>query len=68
MKPALVRFKGNTNEEIIHGKIYKAYSLDYWNNELKCLYIKDETGEISGWHDLDEFEVIEDKDNVISFS
>lgn len=40
--------------------------MDYWDNELKCLYIKNETGEITGWHDLDEFEVIEDKDNIIN--
>jgi len=66
MKPALVKYKGKTSKEKINGRSYRAYALDYWNNELKCLYIRDETGEITGWHDFDEFSVLEDIDNVVN--
>ncbi|RQD71340.1 MAG: hypothetical protein D5S00_02315 [Tindallia sp. MSAO_Bac2] len=66
MKPAIVKYEGKTTKEKINGRSYKAYALDYCNNELKCLYIKDETGEITGWHDFDEFDVLEDIDNVVN--
>ena len=65
-EPATVRYVGETTESIIHGKLYKALFIEYWEAEREKLIVLDETGWINNWYLLEDYEIIEDKDNVLN--
>ena len=67
-EPATVRYVGETTESIIHGKCYKAFFIEYWEAEREKLLVVDETGELDDWYLLEDFEILEDKDNVLNFN
>ena len=48
------------------GKIYNAYFLEYWQGNRDSLYVKGEDGEINDFVPLADFEILEDKDDVLN--
>ena len=67
-KPAIVKYLGETNENLIHGKQYQAYFVEYWETERNNLHVLDESGEINYWYELEDFEIIEDKDSLLNLN
>jgi hypothetical protein len=74
-EPALVRFIGNERDYIrsdaglpsfIAGHTYKAYLLDIWEGEWENLNVEDETGRVTNFNLLSDFEVIEDYGDILS--
>ena len=65
-EPATVRYLGKSTDNIVHGKCYKAFFIEYWEAERENLHVLDETGEIKYWYLMEDFEIIEDKDNVLN--
>ena len=68
-KPALVKFIGDSkqyNDLVKTGDEYYAFFLEHWGNERSNLNVLDKSGDINDWYRLDDFEVIEDKDNVLN--
>lgn len=75
LKSAIVRFVGNQDNcklgcsekyRFINGHLYNAYFLEYWQGERTNLHVKGEDGEVSDFNPFDDFEVIEDCDNVLN--
>lgn len=75
LKSAIVRFVGNQDNckldrsekyRFINGHLYNAYFLEYWQGERTSLHVKGEDGEVSDFNPFDDFEVIEDCDNVLN--
>lgn len=69
MKPAKVRFIGDDNYHEGHftrGQVYDAYFLEYWNGLRNSLHVMDNEGNIQDFKPLEDFEVLEDPDNLLS--
>ncbi len=65
-KPAQVKYIGSSSEKFTNGKTYNAYFLEYWQGERNSLHVMDNSGEISDFNPFEDFEVIEDTDNVLN--
>ena len=65
-KPAQVKYIGASSEKFTNGKTYNAYFLEYWQGERNSLHVMDNSGKISDFNPFEDFEVIEDEDNVLN--
>jgi len=68
-KPALVKFIGNSkeyNNQVITGNEYLAFFLEHWGEKRNNLHILDESGEVNYWYKLEDFEILNDSDNVLN--
>lgn len=52
--------------QFIFGHLYNAYFLEYWQGERTSLHVKGEDGEVSDFNPIEDFEIIEDCDNVLN--
>ncbi len=69
MRPAKVRFIGDDYRHEGHftqGQVYDAYFLEYWNGLRNSLHVMDNAGNIQDFKPLEDFEVLEDPDNLLS--
>ena len=48
------------------GQIYEAYFLEYWQGKRTSPLVKDNSGEITNFNPLEDFEIVEDCDNVLN--
>lgn len=64
--PAKVRYIGPPSEEFTQGEVYSAYLLEYWQGERNSLHVKGNSGRISDFNPFEDFEVVEDDDDVLN--
>ena len=71
-RPAIVRFIGDeestmcySGHELKHGHHYLAFFVEYWETERDNVYIKNDSGKIDYWYQLEDFEIVEDKDGSL---
>lgn len=65
-KPAIVRYIGITNNDFTNGKEYEAFFVEYWDNVRDNLHVRNNSGEISNWNRIDDYEIVSDEDNVLN--
>lgn len=58
--------KRNTKCMFLKGHLYNAYFLEYWQGERTSLHVKGEDGVISDFNPLYDFDIIEDRDDVLN--
>ena len=66
--PAIVRYIGESNQQFTNGKQYKAFFLEYRQGVRNILHVRDNSGEISDFTTVEDFEVIIDEDNVLNLN
>ena len=66
MKPAVVEYKGATNEKFTHGKKYEAFFLEYWEGERGSLHVRGNDGRVTDFNPFEDFDVISDEDNLLN--
>ncbi len=64
--PAKVRYIGPSSEEFTQGEVYHAYLLEYWQGKRDSLHVKGNSGRISDFNPFEDFEVVEDDDDVLN--
>lgn len=67
LRPAQVMYIGAGEKYLTVGKTYEAYFIEYWQGTRNSLHVKDDSGAISDFHPLEDFEVLCDPDNVLNF-
>ena len=67
-EPAHVRFtKDNADyKNFTAGAIYEAFFVEYWQGIRNSLHVKNDFGRIVDFIPLEDFEIIDDKDNVLN--
>lgn len=65
-KAKFIGLESNYSGKFTHGKIYDAYFLEFWQGERKSLHVRGNDGKISDFNSIDDFEIIEDRDNVLN--
>jgi hypothetical protein len=48
------------------GTLYPAYFLEFWQGERSSLHVKNNLDEITGFNQIEDFEIIEDLDHVLN--
>lgn len=66
MKPAIVKYIGESNSKFTNGRVYNAYFLEYWQGNRNSLHVENNEGEITDFNPFKDFEVISDDDNVLN--
>ncbi len=64
--PAKVKYIGPPSEKFTCGEVYSAFLLEYWQGRRNSLHVRDNSGEISDFNPFEDFEVIEDDDEVLN--
>ena len=64
--PAKVRYIGPPSEEFTRGRVYPAYFLEYWQGKRESQHVRGDSGRISDFNLLGDFEVVEDGDHVLN--
>lgn len=67
LQPAQVVYKGPEKKDLTQGKTYEAYFIEYWQGERRSLHVKDDSGKITDFHPLEDFEITSDSDNILNF-
>lgn len=65
--PAKVRYKGDNSNKFTNNKVYDAYFIEYWQGIRNSLHVKDDTGRITDFNPLEDFEIISDPADVLNF-
>lgn len=52
--------------QFVQGHLYNAYFLEYWEGERTSLHVKGEDCEVNDFIPFEDFEVVEDCDNVLN--
>lgn len=65
-KCATVKYISESTELFTQGNIYKAFFVEYWQGKRDSLHVKANDGIIHDFIPFEDFEVIEDKDNVLN--
>ena len=66
MKPAIVEYKGITNEKFTTGEKYEAFFLEYWEGVCDSLHVRGNDGLITDYNPFEDFNVISDEDNLLN--
>ncbi|MBR6030033.1 MAG: hypothetical protein IKP40_13190 [Clostridia bacterium] len=66
MKPAIVEYKGISNEKFTAGKRYEAFFLEYWEGVRNSLHVRGNDGRVTDFHPFEDFIVIADDDNLLN--
>ncbi|WP_295088081.1 hypothetical protein [Ruminococcus sp.] len=66
--PAIVQYTGNSNKQFTKGKQYEAFFVEYRQGVRNILHVRDNSGEISDFTTVEDFEVIIDEDNVLNLN
>lgn len=64
MKPAIVEYRGISNEKFTKGNKYEAYFLEYWEGERESLHVRGNDGLVTDFNPFEDFIVISDEDNL----
>lgn len=67
LKPAQVVYKGPDEKNMTYGKTYEAYFIEYWQGERCSLHVRDDSGKITDFHPLEDFEIISDPEDILNF-
>lgn len=65
-KLAKVKYMGAKEKNLTPDKIYDAFFVEYWQGTRNSLHIRDDSGQITDFHPREEFEIIEDPDDVLT--
>ncbi len=64
--PAEVIYIGNGSQKFTHGRKYEAFFLEYWEGTHTSLHVRGNDGKITDFNDINEFQIVEDKDNLLN--
>ncbi len=64
--PAKVKYIGTDSDKFTQGKEYDAFFLEYWGNNRNSLHVRGDNGKISDFNHFEEFEVLEDTQNLLN--
>lgn len=66
VKPAIVKYIGETNEKFTHGRCYEAFFLEYWEGERDSLHVRGNAGAVTDYNKFADFTVLSDEDNLLN--
>lgn len=66
MKPAIVEYKGISNEKFTNGQRYEAFFLEYWEGVRDSLHVRGNDGRVTDFNPFEDFIVISDDDNLLN--
>jgi len=66
MKPAIVEYRGVSNEKFTNGQMYEAYFLEYWEGVRDSLHVRGNDGRVTDFNPFEDFVVISDEDNLLN--
>lgn len=66
MKPAIVRYNGESNERFTNGSCYEAYFLEYWEGKRDSLHVRMNDGRVTDFNPFEDFSVVSDEDNLLN--
>ncbi len=64
--PAKVKYIGADSKKFTTGQLYDAFFLEYWGDKRDSLHVRGNDGRIDDFNHFEEFEVIEDKQNLLN--
>ena len=65
-KYAIVRYIAESTELFTQGQTYKAFFVEYWQGKRDSLHVKANDGKIHDYVHFENFEIIEDTNNVLN--
>ena len=66
MKPAIVEYKGISNEKFTNGHRYEAFFLEYREGVRDSLHVRGNDGRVTDFNPFEDFIVISDDDNLLN--
>ena len=66
MKPAIVEYRGISNNKFTRGKQYEAFFLEYWEGVRNSLHVRGNDGQVTDFNPFESFLVISDEDNLLN--
>lgn len=66
MRPAIVRYIGDSNNKFTAGNYYEAFFIEYWQGERTSLHVRGNDGKVTDFNYLDDFEIISDESNLLN--
>ena len=66
MKPAIVEYRGVSDDNFTFGKKYEAYFLEYWQGVRNSLHVRRNDGLVTDFNPFEDFTVISDEDNLLN--
>lgn len=61
-----MRYDDPSTEEFTQVEVYSAYLLEYWKRKRDSLHVKGNSNKISDFKPFEEFEIVEDDDEVFN--
>lgn len=65
--PAKVKYIGGESEEFSENHIYEAYFIEYWEGKRNSLHVRNNSGIITDFNPLEDFEILSDPDGLLNF-
>lgn len=66
--PAKVKYNGKATKRFTPGRIYDAYLVEYWQGVRNSLHVKGNDDKITDFNSLEDFEIVEDIDDVLNLN
>lgn len=64
--PARVRYVGLDSGKFLPGKEYEAFFIEYWGEKRNSLHVRGDDGNITDFNPFEEFQILEDKQNLLN--